>query len=201
MKFLKRIQIILIIFLLLNSCSIEKRLYNKGYNIQFSHFSLKSKSVSETEFDSSTSFIESNKKQIKPDLIIDTFKSKDTLVLIDSSNKYIQLKTKEISFKIRKTLNNKIEDKNFTYIPNRFHSKIKNNKIELKTTSRKIDSSDILDFFGWLLGLILVLGLLFLFGLAFKILFPALPWLLAILFGILFVCLLFIIYALIFGVH
>jgi hypothetical protein len=172
-----RILSVLIIYLTFQSCTIEKRLYSNGFNINSYFFKKNFNKIDNVSFKRNITDSASLQSSPESDLtssISTEFKFNTKHKFVDQ-NEIPTLQYQTPNQPIKKT--NKVEKKESnnhvkSLIINLNYSK---NEINIKKqTKEKITWDDVFSFLGWLAGMIVILGIMFLIGFGLHALFPRL---------------------------
>lgn len=172
-----RVLSVLIIYLTFQSCTIEKRLYSNGFNINSYFFKKNFNKIDNVSFKRNITDSASLQSSPESDLtssISTEFKFNTKHKFVDQ-NEIPTLQYQTPNQPIKKT--NKVEKKESnnhvkSLIINLNYSK---NEINIKKqTKEKITWDDVFSFLGWLAGMIVILGIMFLIGFGLHALFPRL---------------------------
>jgi hypothetical protein len=186
--------LVFLFFILFNSCTIDKRLYNRGYSIQWKNKnSILPSDSSELSIEKIKTTELNQIHSVKQKTLKNNFASENYY-----NKKYSSL-DKVVDIKELKTIYKSRIDKKFikkSIVPKRI---IKTKNQLLKHS--KIEMDDVLSFLGWFLGLIIVIGLIIGLGLLIQLMMPKVSLIITSIIGILFCITLFFILGLIFGFH
>ncbi len=172
-----RVLSVLIIYLTFQSCTIEKRLYSNGFNINSYFFKKNFNKIDNVSFKrniTDSSSLQSSPESDLTSSISTEFKFNTKHKFVDQ-NEIPTLQYQTTNQPIKKT--NKVEKKESnnhvkSLIINLNYSK---NEINIKKqTKEKITWDDVFSFLGWLAGMIVILGIMFLIGFGLHALFPKL---------------------------
>lgn len=170
-----RVLSVLIIYLTFQSCTIEKRLYSNGFNINSYFFKKNFNKIDNVSFKRNiivSSSLQSSPESELTSSISTEFKFNTKHKFVDQ-NEIPTLQYQTPNQPIKKP--NKVEKKESnnhvkSLIINLNYSK---NEINIKKqTIEKITWDDVFSFLGWLAGMIVILGIMFLIGFGLHALFP-----------------------------